>query len=87
MVTQPGPHPFFGDECLDLSGQYEAENQRLERFPEHEEALAQTSRDVFGLGNGGETNHDLTIRAMAADASSILSIAFCPPVATALATQ
>src|SRR5207244_747699 len=68
----------LGDESLHGARQAEAQHERPEGLPEHEEPLAEAVEDVC---------HERTRRAMAAEASATLASASGPPEATASRTQ
>src|SRR5262249_48923849 len=68
-------------EGLHRTREGEAQDQRPEGLPEHEEALAQAPPDVF------EHAHERTSRAIAAVASAILASASGPPPSIASRTQ
>ena len=76
MVAELRLHLFLRDECLDDTGEREAEHERPERLPEHEEAFTKASSDIDERrGRCDDMDHDRTIRAMAVVASLILSSA------------
>src|SRR5207249_3334951 len=78
VIAHDALHLLLGNERLHRTRETEAEDQRPERLPEHEEALAQAVPDVY---------QDRTSRAIAADASATLASASGPPPATASRTQ
>ena len=77
MIAERPSHGVPADERLDGAGQAEAEDQRPERLPEHEEALAQAAPDVVEQRRRVASElvrHERTSRAMAADASVIFAV-------------
>ena len=78
MIAHDPLHPLLRHERLHRTRQREAEDERPQRLPEHEERLAQRIE---------ERAHDRTSLAIAADASATFSSAAFPPSASASATQ
>ena len=88
MIAEPALHGVTAHEGLDRSGEPEAEHERPQRLPEHEEALAQRSPDVHQDGGGGQHwGQERTKRPMAAETSLSFSVASSPPVRAASDTQ
>jgi hypothetical protein len=83
VISEHAFHVVSRHERLHHSGERETQDERPQRLPEHEERLAEAVADI-GKADRAE-DHDLTIRAIAADASS--TFARASPASIASATQ